>query len=189
MELERYTDSQGHKRKGIRIKCQQCQKEIFTRTTNISKFCSRTCSSKFKSLAKTTEVECAQCKTKFRKKHSHLPNSKSRLYFCSRKCKDQAQRLGGIKEIMPPHYGTADPTKFYRNNFTTNDLVCKRCGYQEFKVSVQIHHIDHNHKNNDISNLMPLCANCHWGLHNNCWTIADILSASPTTTTESNTSC
>jgi 5-methylcytosine-specific restriction endonuclease McrA len=70
---------------------------------------------------------------------------------------------------MPPHYGTAKPENRYREQFSEDELVCARCGYDEFKCAVAIHHIDHNRQNNDKSNLLPLCMNCHMGVHNNLW--------------------
>jgi 5-methylcytosine-specific restriction endonuclease McrA len=36
---------------------------------------------------------------------------------------------------------------------------CAGCGRSD--VRLQVHHIDHNHRNNDMSNLIPLCASCH----------------------------
>jgi len=40
--------------------------------------------------------------------------------------------------------------------------VCGRCGFiPEYKVQLDVHHKDGNHFNNDPSNLITLCANCH----------------------------
>lgn len=63
----------------------------------------------------------------------------------------------------------------YRKQFDDSKLICKRCGYNEFKSSVQIHHLDHNRLNNNMSNLIPLCANCHFSLHKKLWKIEDIM--------------
>lgn len=39
---------------------------------------------------------------------------------------------------------------------------CERCGFiPEDYCQLQVHHLDHNHSNNDLSNLQTLCANCH----------------------------
>ena len=89
------------------------------------------------------------------------------------KCKDEAQKIGGIKEIMPPHYGTAEK-ETYRELFQQSEFICRRCGYNEFVGCVDIHHIDENHKNNEKANLMPLCATCHKALHWKLWKLEEL---------------
>jgi hypothetical protein len=43
-----------------------------------------------------------------------------------------------------------------------DNFVCHICGkHQEVKRKFPIHHIDYNKKNNDPSNLVTLCINCH----------------------------
>lgn len=94
---------------------------------------------------------------------------------CSRACSNTMYRSGENHGNWKPF---ADKTKksqksdsSYRKQFTDSELKCVRCGYDEFASSVQIHHIDENRANNDRSNLMPLCANCHSALHHNEWLI------------------
>lgn len=41
--------------------------------------------------------------------------------------------------------------------------TCSRCGFNEYDVDV--HHINHNEKDNRKENLMALCPNCHMGHH------------------------
>ncbi len=39
---------------------------------------------------------------------------------------------------------------------------CEKCGFiAEHRVQLDVDHIDGNNKNNDLSNLQTLCANCH----------------------------
>lgn len=40
---------------------------------------------------------------------------------------------------------------------------CTFCGETE---DVQIHHIDGDRTNDDLSNLLPVCLQCHWDIHN-----------------------
>jgi hypothetical protein len=178
--------SDGKKRKATRVVCENCGKEALQRTTSRSaaRFCSQKCGSEHQSKTKSVSVTCRLCNKVFRRKQSSLLNSKSGLYFCSRACKDEAQKLGGVKEIQPPHFGTRTrpkPKSNRKNNriahrklFQEIELVCARCGYKEFSCSVDIHHKDFNHLNNDKSNLLPLCANCHRSLHYNRWEIEDL---------------
>jgi 5-methylcytosine-specific restriction endonuclease McrA len=101
-------------------------------------------------------------------------NSKSGLFFCCRKHKDEAQRLGGIKEIQPSHYGTASSISSYRER-ALRELPneCKNCGYKTYPEILEVNHIDCDRSNNDITNLEILCPTCHSEYHfttrTGCW--------------------
>jgi hypothetical protein len=105
-------------------------------------------------------VVCAGCGTKFYKNHSKQGKSKSGLFFCTRKCKDISQRIGGLKEIQPKHYkeGVAAYRDIARRN---TSHVCTICGYNEIPQILEVHHKDNNRQNNDKSNLEFLCPTCH----------------------------
>lgn len=156
----------GKKRKAESYTCENCSKSFTKRKQKgrTPKFCSKEC----QSASHNVECKCCGCGKDFTKRKSTLSKSRSGLYFCSRSCKDKAQKIGGIKEIQPSHYGTATENN-YRQKFDEEELVCSRCGYKEFACSVEIHHIDHNRLNNEKSNLIPLCANCHSAYHHRRW--------------------
>lgn len=40
--------------------------------------------------------------------------------------------------------------------------LCERCGNWE---AIEVHHIDKNPRNNEISNLLLLCKDCHRAIH------------------------
>lgn len=163
--------------------CEICETKFYAlkRKNKKRRFCSQECHAKGYERLNIT-CNCAWCNLEFKRKKSGFYNSKHKIYFCCRKCKDSAQKIGGIKEIQPSHYGSgtdkdrAYKIAIYRKLWTEagNCLECKRCGYNEFESSVHIHHLDHNRLNNDISNLIALCANCHLSLHHGNWNIKDI---------------
>lgn len=160
-----FIDTDGRKRKSIIIKCAFCDKEVITRLDQPKKFCSKQCT--YESRKNRILCICAQCNKSFERAGSRIEKAKHRYFFCSRDCKDKAQRLDGIREIHPAHYGNGRHS--YRNKFNKEQLVCSRCGYKEFPVSVEIHHLDKDRANNIKSNLLPLCANCHRAWHHGCW--------------------
>lgn len=164
-----FVGNDGKKRNGKQATCKHCRTVFVTRPSWDQKFCSEICARLAK--RKRVSVTCASCSTVFEKTPSKANSAKSGLHFCSRLCKDRAQRIGGRKEIQPPHYGTGKAQ--YREIFLAAGgvLACARCGYNEFPSSVEIHHKDFNHNNNVLANLLPLCANCHSGLHKNCWSL------------------
>ena len=166
--MEFFIDKWGKKRKAITLKCEFCNNSFLSRFHPQSRYCSLSC--KYEARKKRVLVVCKRCNKEFYKPINKLQYSKSGLHFCSRKCKDEAQTLKvGIKEIMPPHFGTGTGEYRYRELFTVEELFCHRCGYKEFLSSVQIHHIDKDRTHNQKENLIPLCANCHCSYHNGEW--------------------
>lgn len=147
--------------------CLVCSTEFQTKLSLVKKgfgkFCSRKCAAQtaphFKDPKNWVTVDCAFCGSKVEKKKSALAGSKSGLYFCNKNCKCSAQKIGGIREIMPQHYGESK-TDY---SFARKDS-CERCGYNKYPI-FHVHHIDRDRNNNDESNLICLCPNCHHEEH------------------------
>ena len=163
----------------IKLNCLNCKKEFITIKSEVrrgnGKFCSINCSSQYTHKQKPKpeqNCECALCGKKFYKNPTKLKNSKSGLYFCCRSHKDQAQRIGGIKEIMPSHYGTgiyANSEAYRKIAFSHYDKKCNRCGYETHPEILHVHHKDRNTRNNKPENLEILCPNCHtWEHYTTC---------------------
>lgn len=168
--MESFIDKSGKKRDGIKVLCLRCGKEFSSRADQVGKYCSNKCY--IASRTKKVEVKCASCNANVYKTPTQLKNSKSGLYFCSRRCKDNSQKLGGIEAIMPPHYGKSlsnRNSEYYRKQYkllnNLEQLICERCSYCEFECGIDIHHIDNNSNNNDKNNLKALCSPCHRALH------------------------
>jgi hypothetical protein len=106
---------------------------------------------------------CAHCGIKFHKPPSKVANSKSGLVFCCRAHKDTAQRIGGIAQIMPKHYGTDNA--YRRRAFATYPHVCSDCSWDKYSRVLVVHHIDGDHSNNDLDNLKLVCPTCHSVAH------------------------
>ncbi len=159
----------------VEICCLHCKQQAFAPLKEVKrgngKFCSLSCSAKYHGAHRPKpkpNIKCAYCKKEFYKSPFKQTLSKSGLFFCCREHKDAAQCIGGIKEIMPPHYGTADPAKYYRKTALAHyGVLCTRCGYNEHKAAIVVHHKDRDRTNDSLLNLEVLCANCHaiehWG--------------------------
>ena len=114
-------------------------------------------------LSKTRhELICAYCGKTFTRTKAALLNSRSGLYFCCRECKDLSQRLSSgeaFNDIRPDHYGVGAN---YRDiAFRTYEHKCACCGWDEDIRILEVHHIDSNRENNNVENLVILCAICH----------------------------
>lgn len=159
--------------KTITKNCLHCQVEfqasIKEHNRGNAKFCCISCSSKHSADSRRPEpnVVCSYCDTKFYKNESRQKISKSGLFFCSRVCKDTAQRLENFEkfsDMMPDHYGSSKDgrSSTYRGiAFRNKPMICERCDYQEYPEVLQIHHKDRDRANNDIDNLEVLCPTCH----------------------------
>lgn len=150
----------GKQRTLFRIECEVCGKECWVpkHVLGVKRFCSKACMNQPHRVA----VECAFCKKSFTKPVGRLGRgSKSGLQFCSRECKDAAQRIdSGFDVLHPPHYGTGSSS--YREiAFRNHPKQCQRCGFDEVPEVLQVHHVDRDRNNNDPRNLRVLCPTCH----------------------------
>lgn len=103
-------------------------------------------------------VLCTLCKTEFNCYPKRAKAAKTGKLFCSRECKDKAQRLEtGI--LKPTHYGSGCS---YREIARRNlEQKCSHCGYGEYKEILQVHHKNKDRSDYRVENLEMLCPNCH----------------------------
>lgn len=106
-------------------------------------------------------IKCNYCNKHFNRYISCLGSPKSGLRFCSRNCKDLAQRIGDHNSLLrPSHYN--DGRYNYREiAFRTYDPCCNRCKFNEYVSVLQVHHKDRDRTNNCSENLEILCPTCH----------------------------
>ena len=67
--------------------------------------------------------------------------------------------------------------KEMRQTKNEDKLPCERCGqpYDETKRGggIDVHHLDHDRTNNELSNLVILCRKCHMQEHHGSKTLTD----------------
>jgi len=94
----------------------------------------------------TDRPKCIECKTASAEKNHH----KEGFFF--ERCTKCRKAKYGI------YYGKAK----YKYRSLIEKEKCENCSFfPTHKCQLDIDHIDGNKKNNSISNLMVLCANCH----------------------------
>lgn len=153
----------GKNRRLYKLMCLSCSKEMLIPKHRLQR--TKTCSTSCRDLHRKSgkDVCCIYCGKPAYRKLSKLSklSSKSGLTFCSRVCKDTAQRWEhGLKAMWPDHYGNG--TSGYRiRAFRERDKVCIGCGYKDDSRMLDVDHIDSNRSNNKIDNLQVLCVWCH----------------------------
>jgi len=156
------------------IYCDFCQLP-FDRPTNevnrsrrrgLKQYCDLNCAGNARSakpkIKHEPNVTCALCGIAFYKRPSHMINSVHGIYFCCRQHKDEAQRIGGIQDIMPPHYGEGSTASAYKRVATEHHpKICVGCGYDTIPEILEVHHKDGDRSNADPDNLEWRCGRCH----------------------------
>lgn len=115
-----------------------------------AKYCSRKCYGKAMSKKGSITRQCKQCGKDF----NVSPSEKRK--FCSTECSLEYKRT-----IWNSSYTSVRKAMFVRGKITK----CEICGYCEHPEILGVHHKDKNRKNNDLSNLIVVCPNCHSLLH------------------------
>lgn len=187
-EHRRITYHYGGSRKVYRIgTCICCGSDIWERKclTGKTKYCSVNCFRK--SSDRKITFKCAYCGTDFRRGPHRLKSSKSGLLFCSMPCKYRAQRIGGIKELQPAHYGNGKSRyrdkalRAYGENCMNIGCQLRAAGIEIAPVMLDVHHRNGDRGNNETENLQVLCVWCHAIETRSTWSRNSIRQSVPST--------
>lgn len=147
------------------VKCKICFKEFYGKPFFLkrgqAKYCSPDC---MHIASKTGEiVKCFICEKETYKTIKELRVSKSKKYFCSKSCQTKWRNTEFVGE---KHGNWKGGESTYRDILKKNKIseICQMCSNDDSRV-LAVHHIDKNHKNNKIENLVWLCHNCHHLVH------------------------
>lgn len=149
------------------LNCIKCSAEFYAKPNAIAKgwakYCSNTCAAEARKRGKF--VSCYQCKKMAWKTPKDERVSRSGFLFCNKVC-SMAWKNGtvfsGINHPLWKHGHSTYREKLEKHSKT---IQCNTCGLQDKRILVA-HHKDSNRKNNKIDNLMWLCRNCHYLIHN-----------------------
>lgn len=150
------------------IKCKICRNKFYAKPSWIlkgwGKYCSKEC--QFEAQRKGRIVPCFICGEPTYKTKKDLRVSKSKKYFCSKRC--QAIWRNSIVYVGKNHLNWKGGESVYRDTLIRNKIpqYCRACKIKDLRI-LTVHHIDQNRKNNNINNLVWLCYNCHHLIHRN----------------------
>jgi hypothetical protein len=125
------------------------------------KYCSVVCRSKAQFNGKN--VNCHICGKQIYRSLARQKKSISGMYFCSKSCQTRWRNGYFIGE---KHSNWTNGISAYRRVLERSGGIpaCSLCKLTDKRV-LSVHHIDHNRLNNDKSNLVWVCFNCHFLVH------------------------
>lgn len=147
-------------------KCKTCNKDFYCKPNRIKKgwgkYCSNTC--KHKGFYTGIQTVCITCNKSIYKTKTEVSRSKSGKYFCSKSC--QTIWRNSTLYIGDRHSNWVNGNASYRKILLREKIPhhCVRCRLNDERI-LAVHHKDKDHKNNEPSNLMWLCHNCHYLIH------------------------
>jgi len=150
----------------VRVNCQNCDKEFYVKPNRIlrgwGKYCSKTCQHIGAKNGKT--LACLICGKEVYRSLKDQGRSKSNKFFCSKSC----QTIWRNSEIFigKKHANWKTGEYSYRDALKRAPVLpyCLKCNTNDTRV-LAVHHKDRNRSNNNISNLIWLCHNCHYLVH------------------------
>ncbi len=148
------------------LKCKICSADFYAKPRHIKrgwgKYCSNACY--YKAMRNGKRVNCDICAKEVYRSLHELGVSQSKKYFCSKSCFAVWKNKNLFSGERHANWKGGETT--YRNILIRNKtpMICKYCKNKDSRVLVA-HHIDDNHKNNQLKNLVWLCCNCHFLIH------------------------
>ena len=131
--------------------CLHCKNEFVVKRKTQA-FCSRICNAQSRS--NKVDRLCLSCNKSFYIAPSRLsrPNRSGAGTYCTHSCRLEHWNIQSHTKQMPGSYRKRALDIF--------DKRCYDCNITDERLLV-IHHIDGNRKNGLITNLVPVCHNCH----------------------------
>jgi hypothetical protein len=159
------------------VKCDQCGKEINKKPCHVKinaekghkNYCSDKCrkTGQFKGQL----YNCGYCSKEIYRIPSQVKKSKSGLVFCNSSCACSYNNTALRSGENNPNWKDGE-TAYTRFAYNTYKKECSICGFNN-ENALEIHHIDKNRANNELDNLIILCANHHTLIHRGSLVIND----------------
>ena len=148
------------------VKCKICGRSFYIKPSHqklgYGKYCSMNCA--IAARRKGKYVVCETCGKEVWKQPMALKRSRSGKFFCSKSC----QTIWRNKEFSEERHPNWKGGEFVYIRIMKESKIkpiCAHCGIKDKRVLV-VHHKDHNRKNYSVNNLIWLCRNCHYLIHN-----------------------
>jgi 5-methylcytosine-specific restriction endonuclease McrA len=144
----------GKERKSTKVKrvCEQCGKEFYVFPsivkTGRGKFCSVACGTIYRNLHDNPSKK-EEVRKKISENHADISGRNNPMY--GKTGKSAPSYIDGRNSFQGERY-----KKILLASGVPEE--CVLCGS---KIALNVHHIDGDRKNNDLTNIVFLCSNCH----------------------------
>jgi hypothetical protein len=125
------------------------------------KYCSNAC--QYIGQIRGNFIPCCICSKEIWKTPAQIKHSQSKKFFCSKSCQTLWRNQLYIGER---HSNWVNDMHAYQSIIRRSGILerCNHCRLTDKRVLI-VHHIDRNRTNNNVNNLMWLCRNCHYLIH------------------------
>lgn len=147
------------------VECKICKKSFYAKPRHLKigwgKYCSKQCQNESQKTGQF--LPCKICASIVWRSQKEIRKSVYKNFFCSKSCQTVWRNKTYIEER---HSGWINGKSTYRNIIKRRNInqICSNCSLTDVRVLI-VHHIDRNRTNNKVSNLIWLCRNCHYLIH------------------------
>lgn len=145
--------------------CAVCENKFYAKPSHKLKGWGKYCTKKCQYAGQRTGkfIVCGTCGKDTYKNKTSTNRSKSGNYFCSKSCQTiwRNSQYTGQKHM---NWKTGKASYRLALARTGQKQFCRKCKLTDKRV-LAVHHKDKNRDNNNLSNLMWLCHNCHYLVH------------------------
>lgn len=148
------------------VNCQKCSKVFYAKPSWLrnghGKYCSNTCH--HASQRNGSILKCSICDKQVYRSQKNQRRSLSGKFFCTKSCQTVWRNSQLFANENHPNWSSGQFS--YRQRLLRSDAVqaCAKCSTDDMRV-MAVHHRDRNRLNNQVSNLVWLCHNCHYLVH------------------------
>jgi hypothetical protein len=148
------------------VKCQICFGEFYVKPNRLlrgwGKYCSKACN--YQAQKTGTKFKCHVCSKEVYRNVATQTRSESQKYFCSKSCQTVWRNRDVYTREKHANWKSGESSYRAFMRRTSKNKLCAKCNTVDTRV-LAVHHKDRNRQNNDVSNLIWLCHNCHYLVH------------------------
>ena len=146
-----------NKRQPVIVHCLECDYSWSTFAQNIIYGNNHECPNCGNHSKQMNVFHCENCGKEIIRRNSDITKNKSGYFYCSRQCGNEYKNKIKVENVD----WNNSIWSYRRRAFEKYEHKCCVCGWAEDERILEVHHIDEDRSNNEISNLCIICPICH----------------------------